>query len=1048
MHQESSEGKMDTKNSGLFLVHHLILGIFATIPFLRYGISGIIRPLDSYFPMLPLEYFNRLSAWYETGAYFGNDGSFTSIAFKPFYFLPAILDSIGLPVGLVNRLTYILIFFSLGAAAYYMVNNLLPTKNSNAPLISALFYMYNPFITGYLNLGHWYTLISYAVLPVMLTFLDKSMKADQWEKYAISMGFLSIFIIPRVRILPEIIQVLFYYIVIYFVKSTNRNKENIQQITRVLGVIIISSILFNIFWILPTLGNIDTVFNLLTTPPIVSETQFHVPSSYRIPWNILFLVGYGIPMNEYGLHYLNPGIIYIFSILLIFIGLNIRFKKKTNYTKYFLLIGAIRLVFIFLVTFIPEFVELYLIAEKNTATPFNLLLFPTSLQYTSLPILLSYTYLLGNIINEIPTKLKYPRAINQTIKVTPIIIVIVILLISKPTLVGVDNDFLEPIQIPDYYYESRNWLQDQENNFRILVVPHSEWLLFVKHQWAFSGIYDISEIIEQITPTNVLVHKPDFGYSAGANITESAYDSLQTSDESILDLLNIKYILVRNDVISSQTIPVEEIREKYQFERQFGELEYYINPNYTPIISVSQRVIPVYGSVKTIENILRDPKVNGNPTSIILMNQNSFENQKTILERERFLLSESEYTFSSEIEKYIEENEIKIVQIENGTILDDFNIEVKEKIEVIINKLSQERYEISLNSTYPIYLNFNEIYNPKWIATSNNAQLSHYISNSFANCWYLEPEGSNTIKIEYVVWKNAYWGEKISLGVTTVFVIYLIVEKKTRKPTEFIKFKKIFHITRRLFDPINKYGFRNSEQFGLLAALSNPIGIDRWIRYNNISKELFREPSNIILDVGPGSEGISAYYNKQKFILLDINQYSFEKIREGGVLADGNHLPFKNNAFKTVSCLDTLEHIPKKDRPKIVSELKRVTREKLVLSTVLESKDGEFQGKTYDEKFLEAFQSRFGFKEENTWEHIKNGHPTKDEITNYFPNTKIIGYQNVENWLKYMTMQYRFPFGLLTGLYYYLFWSNEEKSHPYWGAIVSWKKERIPLKTK
>jgi len=106
----------------------ILLLVLSAVPFLRNGIEGYIRPLDSYFPIYPLDYYNRLTSWYETGAYFGNDGSFTSIAFKPFYIFPAFLDKIGIPPNIVNRLTYIGFFFALGYSAYYMVSNLIKTK--------------------------------------------------------------------------------------------------------------------------------------------------------------------------------------------------------------------------------------------------------------------------------------------------------------------------------------------------------------------------------------------------------------------------------------------------------------------------------------------------------------------------------------------------------------------------------------------------------------------------------------------------------------------------------------------------------------------------------------------------------------------------------------------------------------------------------------------------------------------------------------------------------------------------------------------------------
>ena len=1023
----------------------ILLLVLSAVPFLRNGIEGYIRPLDSYFPIYPLDYYNRLTSWYETGAYFGNDGSFTSIAFKPFYIFPAFLDKIGIPPNIVNRLTYIVFFFALGYSAYYMVSNLIKTQNRTIPLISALFYMYNPFIVGYLNLGHWYTLLSYASLPFMLTFLEKALKQkEKWPQYSTLIGFLSIFVIPRVRIFPEFIQILGIYLLIHYLINRNEKNELIHMIKIILGIFL-TSIMFNAYWILPSLTNVNNIYNLLTTPPIAIESAFHIPSAYILPWNILFLVGYGIPMNEYGQFYYNPIIITLFITLIIFISYNFVIKNKKNETKYFLVILVTKLSFIFLISQYPKFVEIYITVRNTVITPLDLLFFPTSLQYTSIAILLAYTYLIGNTLNEIITPQRKLRAGIK--KIVPVLLLLIILTTSKPTFLGITNDFLTPINVPDYYDNSREWLLDQEDDFRVMVVPHSYWLFFIKHEWAFSGVYDISEIIEQVTPAPIVSFKPDFGYSNGSEITNLAYETLTANPKNsqILDLLNIKYILIRNDVIDETEYPYDLIRDNYINEKTDGKLEYYENEDYLPIIFTNSKSIPVYGNLDTLYELSLNSKRSFNSTTYFLLDQMNLEKQKQIMEIEKKVVIDQNYAIPPTIEDFIESNNIQIHHFDNKTLTPPIHQSSNiDNIQIKYEKKSPERYIIKINTSNPIFINLNMLYNNKWIAKRESNQLPHYKSNSFANCWYLESSGIHEITIEYPGWRMETIGEII----TSISIIGTILSIYFQRTTIFSNESLIHRYIHRLIrktDPINKYVFnRVGSGYGIVDAIVNPLGVDRWLRYKKIRDKIGHTQNSIILDVGPGSEGISTYLETQdrSFVILDIDKNSFHKNKNNGILADGKQIPIKNNAFSLVTSLDTLEHIPQQSRKKFVNELKRVSKKKIICSTVIQSLDGEYQGKNYDLIFQNKYKKIFGVPEKNTKEHIECGHPTKKEINSYFPKAKVTGYQNAVNWKKYMLMQYNFPFGVLTGLFYYIFWKKDADRPPFWGAIIEWEKEK------
>ena len=90
-----------------------------------------------------------------------------------------------------------------------------------------------------------------------------------------------------------------------------------------------------------------------------------------------------------------------------------------------------------------------------------------------------------------------------------------------------------------------------------------------------------------------------------------------------------------------------------------------------------------------------------------------------------------------------------------------------------------------------------------------------------------------------------------------------------------------------------------------------------------------------VLDVGCG-RGVSYRYAK-RIVGVDIHLPSLKKARkicEDVVHADARHpLPFKGGSFDTVVAVEVIEHLTKPDGHKLLSEMERVSRHKIILST-------------------------------------------------------------------------------------------------------------------
>ena len=98
-------------------------------------------------------------------------------------------------------------------------------------------------------------------------------------------------------------------------------------------------------------------------------------------------------------------------------------------------------------------------------------------------------------------------------------------------------------------------------------------------------------------------------------------------------------------------------------------------------------------------------------------------------------------------------------------------------------------------------------------------------------------------------------------------------------------------------------------------------------------------------------------------------------------------MPFKNNSFDNVICIDTLEHIQKDKRKLFINELIRVSKKILVIGTP--------HSEAY---FFENLILNLGilFGKEMKWlkEHKENTLPKKEEISEILKNEKFTIYKN------------------------------------------------------
>lgn len=147
-----------------------------------------------------------------------------------------------------------------------------------------------------------------------------------------------------------------------------------------------------------------------------------------------------------------------------------------------------------------------------------------------------------------------------------------------------------------------------------------------------------------------------------------------------------------------------------------------------------------------------------------------------------------------------------------------------------------------------------------------------------------------------------------------------------------------------------------------------------------IVRKYLRELKGCVLEVGSGRGEDTSFVKNGKLIIgLDLDrkilQYYTRKTKACGICGDATEIPFRDEKFDAVSCIDVLEHVPRDE--KVIQEICRVLKPsgKFVFSVPLNQrlygKSDEFLGhlRRYDVKKLHCLLKKKGFKiiEKQMW---------------------------------------------------------------------------------
>jgi len=515
----------------------------------------------------------------------------TSLLYEVIWLLS---ETIGLEAGIIQILLQTFFLLGPGVSMYFLVRLIYP-KLRFAPLGSSVFYMFNFFVVqSRLNIGMEWT---YTFLPVLMIFLIRTFEASLKEdlaavnKNACYFGLVSTLTLsfasanpPNIALVLIVLGVLLTH---YFLR-----RQKVASLFKASFKLAISFGLANLWWIIPILNSY--VLSSSSFNPDVNVFSWSWTHSRASFLNIFLLNaswGWRPEYSPYYNSYSNPILIVLMAVPFLLATAALLFKTRKSIFNAYIMIPCLILIFLakglheplsqlnlLLYSLIPSMTMF-----REPASKFTMALIPF------LSLLIGYAV---HYIANIKVSKHELTNLNKTavlIFFSATFIIGAFPLITNPIETKTSQiPFSSYVRIPKYWQQATRWLDRQPGDYKILVTPADDHYQ-MPYTWGYFGT---DEFLERLIQKPIVSNHYAYYYKTIPDVTltfEQLYRAIKynRTDEFkiLLDLLNIKYILQRNDVQFNLTgrniIAPDEMRifltsQPYiHLAQRFGELDIY-----------------------------------------------------------------------------------------------------------------------------------------------------------------------------------------------------------------------------------------------------------------------------------------------------------------------------------------------------------------------------------------------------------------------------------------------------------------------------------------
>ncbi len=536
-----------------------------------------------------------MNSW--TDVPFGTSGSIGSASY-PFYLAVTFLQNIGIPSFLIQAFVYWFLFV-LGTLSIHKIASLIPGNSALTRITSALFYIFNPVThISVLHRFQYTMLFFYHFLPFgfLIYYLGLKYKKIIYPLILSLLCAVFSFTFIGISFIQLFFGVLGFLTFWYFIYNFKQKKDFFPFLY--FTIFLVTFGLINIWWIAPLLTAVssdlgsggslkyfDSQGNVETFKAISSQIK-SILSVFR-----LFKPNdYPIGESSWGWLYNSvPFVVLSFVSIIAFAaslfkkgkGMLLKFLTFTSLATMFLMKGSLAPLGEITLFFFQLFPLLH--SFRNPFEKIGLLL-PFVM---AIPI----GFGIAMIINFLVKKLNLSRSV---LVVT--ILTLIYPLFMFPILTGYaftsgpppanNMDVGQYVKVPEYYREAREWLDKQNELFRVLVLPMNGEGMTYQWDYGYSGV-ELSN--------NLFNHSMISFISSQAFLPEMIKNIndvfFKYPDRSwvLAQLFNVKYVMVRDDVdyIGREMEPPAKVLETmskkmgsdFSLVAEFGRLKFFeLNP--------------------------------------------------------------------------------------------------------------------------------------------------------------------------------------------------------------------------------------------------------------------------------------------------------------------------------------------------------------------------------------------------------------------------------------------------------------------------------------
>jgi len=597
------------------------------------------------------DYFPNLVPYRGISKYFGIwseeglGGTYQPFQSIPYITFLAILNLLGTPMFIIQRILFYLLFAFSGVSMYYLAVILLGTKNKIIPVLSALLYMFNPWALVLIWSVH-YTMsigmiFAYSFFPLMLAVVSKGLKEKKGLRYIAYASLLITLVSVAGYSNPIVVILQWVLITFYIIFYTITERRDTRHVLKFAFLFMSIWLLLNAFWILPFLPLTRLYYSVSGYKAMINVNEIDAFRTQGGPlFDVLRLSGYwtsqvrvaGDPIIQWAPSYSSPLLTSLNLLLPLLAFVPILLRPKDKNVFFFTLLAVLSMFFMKGSNApLGEFTESIFI-KTGLIIPFR-----NPYHKFGFYVALSYSFLMAYALGE-----TFHRLSNVNLhSIRPLRKIDILTVSHFKSMVPITCVFLlvglfvwpfwtgdvihtggkvipsARVKVPNYYLEAASWLDSQEGDFYIYSLPLKRHL-YAPYWWNNGSEGYLGE-----DPALTIFSKPIIHLGSNANgfadhVAELIVNNRTSNVGELLSLLDAKYILLHKDTdivftnggyaITSTFDNLQKILDHSKdlvLEREFSELVFYRNLKWRPNrVNTPYNIVTVNGSTDDLFNLI------------------------------------------------------------------------------------------------------------------------------------------------------------------------------------------------------------------------------------------------------------------------------------------------------------------------------------------------------------------------------------------------------------------------------------------------------------